>query len=1691
KKEICEKPTIRQSKRKSGISQENCEEKSVSDAHEPTKRRQSTRKIGNSRKVCDEKTESSNENDDNSIDDDKPVKRPSLRLRKNLQKSCDTEKPTVRYSLRKLNNTPMKSDKREEHKNEGRKTLKRKTPRNSSKVDNVLTENDGTIEKDAETPSENVVSDNTEVDSSVYNTSSLMVNEAVDIKSSKIKDDSFNVEGEISMETKVEDEIMEKLADSESVTNEDVLQIFKDMEVIKNITIVENLTKSPCKRKVELSSATTPLRKLSESSDDIPLSKLSESSDSDHIVPNGVESHEDSDSHELEEDNSEMERPNIPPEKDPLRIVKVSNDFESHVGDTARLELEDNSEKDESNNQTENEPSNEMVQVEEEKEEYPLEIVKSEVISQQKTSTDRVKEDEMDTRLMHSKINENIFHDKNERNEGSLKISHDVKASHNLCSLDKFNEISKNILPKPVLFVSCATTEDCNVKNELIDNSKGAILSSKIEEPPINDNKLEHPNIKSKPQEEMKTRHIPIHCALDQNRLQPDPTQRSKGIQKLKPNPVKLEATSNSETKKAEVAPHNESIQQLSPTPMNEYANGIIRTRKSRVAHPNKKLQNSSLAEQSTESKKSELISFIASNQKSSLVEKSTNIVKGSLVKSAAKNKTPINTTPKGYNCNLNLVKPNFVDKQTSPDVKGTCGLNMVKENPLHKLSSPVVKNQKPSSAVNNKSNLDGVKANAIDKEPSMVVNSKRIKQILKKMKLLDKFPLIDVIPPTPPLSLSNGTGFRHHNGYNSDESVTCQGKLLESPNKITSVGDLDHSQIPIDHKVEMSEGLNMENERVTGDSSNQNLKLNPKVEMSEKDESVIEEQANEDLLDTFDGINSNANVSDDTKVENVDRNEVLGISSNSSTIIIENSTCRKEENLNSSCGEESEVEHADLVIETDNEEDGGFNIINDFTNTTKPTTNMNNKSTDRSTVNLDSTTNCSKSSHNQFCDGLLEPHNTFDGFLEEPNKTIQSSVLLNPSNFPQSAPTNSPIFPKCIQARLSVIGPKPHLPIYNINVMNIAHNTRNTPKVDKEFIRNNTSNTTTLNSTNKPSELSNNYMLGLPVASQTGFHQGFESPLKATPTINFNEQKSKSHSIIVPENGSNQKEGSTRIYSVNAIHKSPNKDNTHRESITKPVTNNVPTLPTLSFYNSTSSASSLKRKKCEDDICEESNKRQKIDSETVIVNNTENVPDKNTTKDYKLLKRAMEYLQEQIDKDKPTQKNPSTKALEGKLNILFHAVHIKDKVAFDKKIKQIAIEISVNPFEILSRKLISMFDKEQLIDNPKEMSITLTKVFCTILELIRHQPEFLSVFMKTIHETITLHCETTMLSVTYSLVQLYVGLCRWRNDAASVMTFLYDAIYFHRKRAINIMDATITRWPSVYPVGSKCVRVKVMSVILLNQQNHGYGSHDKSVFVKTKQALRQKYRYREQYTYKSVLEDLMIMLRDEQKCFCDARQWDNSNQRYPSRDYDNSFNPNNNWNISFRAYTSSNTSCDQRPGHSSTSSLPSSNCCVQSALILLAKHWTPTELYSVVVDGHLATLFRGSLDSGRLNVAATCAELIGMIGKAMPRGLSLGCSSSILDTLEEGLRHSACQSLSPVRLSIARAISWIASHNTDRVLDILSSVAWTDAEVNELFEHVATKVIMVKNFDWWKATLDRLQNQASVNPCQASSNRT
>uniref|UniRef100_A0A8D8VZE5 Uncharacterized protein n=1 Tax=Cacopsylla melanoneura TaxID=428564 RepID=A0A8D8VZE5_9HEMI len=715
----------------------------------------------------------------------------------------------------------------------------------------------------------------------------------------------------------------------------------------------------------------------------------------------------------------------------------------------------------------------------------------------------------------------------------------------------------------------------------------------------------------------------------------------------------------------------------------------------------------------------------------------------------------------------------------------------------------------------------------------------------------------------------------------------------------------------------------------------------------------------------------------------------------------------------------------------------------------------------------------------------MQESYNsTYDGFFEEPNKSSFSTQFKSPikEHVPQSASTNTSTFPKCIQARLSVLGSKPHLPIYNINRMNnIAHTTRQTPTLDKQ-IETNTSNRTLPNGTGNTNEQSiNSYTNGLPVHNQTGLHYqpGFGSPPKATPTTNFYGQKSSHNLNNAHENGSNYKEGTNSI-SVNAMIKTPNKDNVHVEAVAKPMNNDVPILPTLSFYNSTRSVANLNKRKCEDDITEESNKKQKTDSEIAIASHTDNVADTNTTKDYKLLRRAMEHLQEQIDNDKPAMKNRSTKALDGKLGILFSSVHMKDRVGFDKKIKQIAKEISVNPFETLSRKLIGMFDREQLIDNPKDMSIMLTKVFCIVLEVIRHQPEFLPVLMKTTLESITLHCETTLLSVTYSLVKLYVGLCRWRNDTASVMTLLYDAIYFHKKRAINIMDATLTRWPSVYPVGSRCVRVKVMSIILLNQQNHGYASNDQSVFVKTKQALRHKYRYREQYTYKSVLEELMLMLRDEQKCFCDTRankQWNNSRGYNP---YDNS-----NSNAPTRGYNSNDNSCHQRSGHSYTPNLPSSNCCVQSALILLAKHWTPSEMYNVVVDSQLATLFRSSLDSGRLSVAATCAEIMGMIGKAMPRGLSLVCSLSLLDTLEAGLRHPACTPLSAARLSIARAAAWLASHNTERVLDILSSVAWSDEEVRALVEHIATKVIVAKDFDWWKASLERLQGQ--INPVDQS----
>uniref|UniRef100_A0A8D8XQP9 Uncharacterized protein n=2 Tax=Cacopsylla melanoneura TaxID=428564 RepID=A0A8D8XQP9_9HEMI len=608
KKETSKMPATRQSKRKSSNCQDSCNEKSGSDANEPRLRRQPTRNRSNSKKICYENPES--DNDQDISDDEKPVKRQSLRTRKTEQ-SCDAEKSTGRYSLRKIDNTPKKKEVTgNEEKKPGRPpSLKRKTTRNTSIVDKSV----------AETAIQDGASDDTEMNNTrslVDNTSPIVVDEIKVNKSSMIKDKFMEAEGEISTETKAEGDEIEESVDSESVLSEDVMQIFKDMEVMKNITIVENLTASPCrKRKVESSTTNIPLSELSESSDDTPLSKLSESSDSDHIVPNGVESNENNANLELEEDNSDIDKPNDQSVRDSLRIVKVPNHFESHVDDNSCPELEeDTSEINKSNVQTEDVLSSEIFETED-----PLKIVKNEIISQQEMNKNRIENDKdriqngKDTRLMDSKTKENGVPDTDESNDGNFKTSLGAKASQNLCSLNKFNNISKSILSKPVVFVSSAATKAHNVKDELLDTSKDVTASSNCKEPTIVENKFKHPNINSKPIEKMRNRHIPIHCALDHNSLQPDPTQRNKGIQRLIPNHVKSESTVNTETRKSEVS-QNESI--LSPTPMNVEANGVPnRTRKSRVAHPNKKIQHSSLTEKSIESKNSELISPIKSKE--------------------------------------------------------------------------------------------------------------------------------------------------------------------------------------------------------------------------------------------------------------------------------------------------------------------------------------------------------------------------------------------------------------------------------------------------------------------------------------------------------------------------------------------------------------------------------------------------------------------------------------------------------------------------------------------------------------------------------------------------------------------------------------------------------------------------------------------------------------------------------------------------------------------------------------------------------------------------------------------------------------------------------------------------------------------------------------------------------------------
>ncbi|KAI5736126.1 hypothetical protein M8J76_000276 [Diaphorina citri] len=950
--------------------------------------------------------------------------------------------------------------------------------------------------------------------------------------------------------------------------------------------------------------------------------------------------------------------------------------------------------------------------------------------------------------------------------------------------------------------------------------------------------------------------------------------------------------------------------------------------------------------------------------------------------------------------------------------------------------------------------NLNLVKPVTVQKPPHTIVNSKKVNRILRRMGMEGfnkKFPFIDALPATPPQCRENGTGFKTYNGYNNSTIAKEEVEEMEETDCLVMEmeDDLQDVREPKDADSEVSEQLSSQTtceDKVPVPDMTQPLA--DKEEVVEKSISLPRKKGDElnqmpvpipnitdmtqPLVEKERGVEKSPNRSQrkDEKLNFVSK-------------IMENSLHKEDQIQN----KEIVPNHSTSFLNVHIPDQESSNSLTKISNDLSP-----NKSDD--TTSLTSTTSS----------GLKSPSN-----LLTSNETPCQSLQSPPS-----------IFPKCIQNRLAEIRSTHNLPIYNITPMsNLAHNTRPGEKTNMNLgvhgLKSNEMSPPSLNKVDIKDAVKPVQASPTDISNQVSYNNNPEPTLVGNQTFSFYGQKitapfEKESTVFRPPNNFSNTNTVSRpsnnvtSNSDNMVSRPPNNLNTsfvnnsppkvngplencvHQANATKPMEKIV--LPTLSFYNTRNSPSyGANKRKCEDPEYVSSDESKKLRTELETsgrLKSTVNTPkDKDEPKSYTLIQRSIEHLQSEMSKPDVTPTNQiKTKTVTKKLNLLYYAMQPNDKNVFDRKIKAFVKELEDYPLDTLSKRIIALYDNKQLVDNPKAVTNIQTKVFCLIIQLNTTRPEFLPTFMKTLHETLVLHSETTLLSILYALTQLYVGLCRWRNDPASVMTFLYDTIYFHRKRSLNILDALITRWPTVYPVASRCVLVKVMSCILLNQQTSSQGSFldDQNIFVKTKQQLRTKYRYQEQFTLAGLLAELMNMLKSKHSCCSNPWQ---RNSRSNSH---------------------------HQGGESSSFS-----GCVQRALVLLAKHWRPApDLYSVVVERNLATLFRSSLDCGAISVAASCAELMGMIGKAMPRASSLLCIVSLLDILEVGLQHPACRSPSPLRTSIGRALTCLTAHNTERCVAILTSVPWTEAEVNDLVKDVAAKVIAVKNLDWWKEMLER-----------------
>lgn len=97
------------------------------------------------------------------------------------------------------------------------------------------------------------------------------------------------------------------------------------------------------------------------------------------------------------------------------------------------------------------------------------------------------------------------------------------------------------------------------------------------------------------------------------------------------------------------------------------------------------------------------------------------------------------------------------------------------------------------------------------------------------------------------------------------------------------------------------------------------------------------------------------------------------------------------------------------------------------------------------------------------------------------------------------------------------------------------------------------------------------------------------------------------------------------------------------------------------------------------------------------------------------------------------------------------------------------------------------------------------------------------------------------------------------------------------------------------------------------------------------------------------------------------------------------------------------------------------------------------------------------------------------MIAKAFPRASSLASTLSLLSILSWGLHHPSISTSPPTRVSIGRAICYLFSHNADSARNILTSVEWSESEVDDLKEAVTCLVIAPGGpLDYWRELLKR-----------------